>query len=210
MATIHETTASPGPAQPETAFLGRYRGSVTDNADPLNLGRVRALVPKVLGKVPSGWATPSAPYAGKGVGFFAVPPVGAGVWVEFEAGDVSLPVWSGAWWANGQTPDAPKPEVKVLKTSAGHTVTLDDTEGAEKVEIVEKSGMRILLDENGVTIDRAGEAKIVLDGSGITIDKGGQATVVLNDSAIELTRGGQSVKITDSSVNINNGALEIT
>ncbi len=75
-----------------------------NNQDPSNLGRLQATVPEVLGEIPTGWALPCAPYAGTGSGLFAVPPVGAGVWIEFEAGDVSRPIWSGAWWATGEVP----------------------------------------------------------------------------------------------------------
>ena len=50
------------------------------------------------------WALPCVPYAGTTSGFFAIPPVGAGIWIEFEAGDVSRPIWSGAWWGSGELP----------------------------------------------------------------------------------------------------------
>src|SRR5919109_2177280 len=85
-------------------FYGKYRGIVTVNVDPLNLGRLKAMVPEVLGEVPSSWASPCTPYAGIGAGFFAIPPIGAGVWIEFEAGDPSRPIWAGAWWAAGEVP----------------------------------------------------------------------------------------------------------
>ena len=76
-------------------FYGKYRGIVVNNIDPLNLGRLMAMVPEVLGEVPSGWASACAPYAGPQAGLFAVPPIGAGVWIEFEAGDTSRPIWVG-------------------------------------------------------------------------------------------------------------------
>src|SRR5262245_49088177 len=85
-------------------FFGKYRGRVTDNKDPLNRGRIRALVPEVLAEESCSWALPCAPYAGTGSGFFAIPSPGAGVWIEFEAGDVSRPVWTGTWWANEEVP----------------------------------------------------------------------------------------------------------
>ena len=60
-------------------FYGKYRGLVINNLDPLNVGRLQATVPEVLGETPTGWAVPCAPYAGTQAGFFAIPPVGAGV-----------------------------------------------------------------------------------------------------------------------------------
>ena len=72
-------------------FYGKYRGQVSDVSDPKRIGRLRAKVPAVLGSTDSGWALPCMPYGGLGVGMFNVPPVGAGVWVEFEGGDPSYP-----------------------------------------------------------------------------------------------------------------------
>jgi len=71
-------------------YYGKYRGIVTDNEDPRGLGRIRARVPEVLGDVETGWALPCAPYAGDGSGQFTVPSPGAGVWIEFEAGNVEF------------------------------------------------------------------------------------------------------------------------
>src|SRR3546814_12132589 len=76
---------------------GKYRGLVLNNMDPLNQGRIQATVPEVLGEVPTGWASPCAPFAGTQAGFYAIPQVGSGVWIEFEAGDVSRPIWVGGW-----------------------------------------------------------------------------------------------------------------
>lgn len=154
---------------------GKYRGIVSDNQDPKNQGRLRARVPEVLGEVETGWALPVAPYAGDGEGLFTVPPVGAGVWIEFEAGDPSCPIWSGCWWGGGQVPDQATPEQKVIKTAAGHTITLSDESGSEKVEIVDKAGSKILLDQSG----------------------------------IEISKGSQKVKLSDSSISMNDGALEV-
>jgi hypothetical protein len=107
-------------------FYGKYRGLVSDTADPLDRGRIKAQVPEVLGDVDTGWALPAAPYSGPDQGLFTIPPVGAGVWVEFEAGDVSRPIWSGAWWGDGDVPDGAKPAQKVLKSEQGLRVKLDD------------------------------------------------------------------------------------
>ena len=111
-------------------FFGKYRGKVKFNLDPLMMGRVQVLVPAVLGTGRLSWAMPSVPYAGNGVGFFAVPPVGANIWVEFEGGDPDYPIWSGCFWAEGEVPAKPAlPEVKVFKTEA-LTLELTDLPGA--------------------------------------------------------------------------------
>ena len=85
-------------------FYGKYRGLVLVNVDPQNQGRLKAVVPEVLGVFPSNWALPCTPYAGLLAGLFTVPMVGTGVWIEFEAGDVNRPVWTGCWWGTAQVP----------------------------------------------------------------------------------------------------------
>jgi uncharacterized protein involved in type VI secretion and phage assembly len=156
-------------------YYGKYRGIVTDNRDPKNLGRIKARIPEMLGDVETGWALPCSPYAGDGVGLFTVPSPGAGVWIEFEAGDVSRPIWSGCWWGEGQLPNQATPAIKVLKTASGHTIILDDTGGSEKVEITDKNGAKIVMDQSG----------------------------------IEISKGAQKVKLTQRSVAVNDGALEV-
>jgi hypothetical protein len=67
-------------------FFGKYRGTVVNNTDPQNMGRLSVTVPDVSNIQASTWAMPSAALAGNQSGFFAVPPVGSNVWVEFEQG----------------------------------------------------------------------------------------------------------------------------
>jgi len=128
-------------------YFGKYRGIVTDVRDPKSLGRVRARVPDVLADEQTGWALPSAPYAGPSQGLFAVPPPGAGVWIEFEAGDVSRPIWAGCWWRGEQAPEKGSPSVKVLRTGSGHSITLEDTDGDEKIVITDAHGSKVIIDE---------------------------------------------------------------
>jgi uncharacterized protein involved in type VI secretion and phage assembly len=164
-------------------FFGKYRGVVTDNNDPLMIGRVRARVPDVMGAEESGWALPCAPFGGSGMGFFAVPTSGAGVWIEFEHGDPEYPIWSGCWWGSvAEVPPSllvpPPPSGKVLiRTDGGHSVLIDDTPGI-----------------GGITLQTSGGQKIVLNALGIEIDNG----------------MGASIKLTGPQTSINNGALDIT
>ena len=83
-------------------YFGKYRGLVQDVDDPENMGRIVAQVPEVYGEEYSPWALPSVPFAGQNHGFVVLPEVGDGVWVEFEAGDPSRPIWTGCWWARGR------------------------------------------------------------------------------------------------------------
>lgn len=146
---------------------GKYRGTVVDNDDPNNQGRIRAQVPQVLMAVDSGWALPAAPYAGDGIGSFTIPPVGAGVWIEFEAGDVSYPIWSGCWWAGNQLPKdhggtAATPPLKILRSEQGLMVALDD--GGQSIAVSDAGGDNIVtleVTKGQVTVKAA--TKVVVD-----------------------------------------------
>jgi hypothetical protein len=158
-------------------FYGKFRGKVTDNRDPLMLGRIRAKVSDVLGDEESGWALPSLPYAGDGVGLFLIPPTDAWVWIEFEHGDPDYPVWTGCFWALGQVPASPGvAEMKVLKTDAA-TITLNDLPGVGGVTIETTDGMKIVIDATGIEINNGMDGKIKLTGPQVTI----------NDDALEVT-----------------------
>ena len=105
-------------------FFGKFRGRVRDNDDPLKLGRIRASVPQILQDQDTGWALPALPYSGQGVGVYTIPAIDAGVRIEFEAGEVSQPIWSGCWWSDGQLPvdeagTGQTPDMKIIRTEKG-------------------------------------------------------------------------------------------
>jgi uncharacterized protein involved in type VI secretion and phage assembly len=153
-------------------FYGKYRGVVTDNNDPQMRGRVRARVPDIYGEGESGWAMPSVPYAGADVGLFLIPPVDAGVWIEFENGDPAYPIWSGCFWAAGEVPAQPTvPQMKVLKTDVG-TITVNDTAGAGGITIETQSGMKIAITTTGIEINDGQGGSIKLAGPKVTINDG--------------------------------------
>ena len=145
MDTLTETGESQD--QRTSLFFGKYRGLVTDNQDPLSLGRLKARVPEVLGDVDTGWALPAAPYAGDGVGVYAVPAKDAGVWIEFESGDVSRPIWTGCWWGDGQLPkdesgSSSTPSRKIIRTDEGLLLSLDD--GGKTITLSDSNGNNLI------------------------------------------------------------------
>ena len=168
-----------------TPHYGKYRGVVTDNADPSDLGRLRARVPEVLGDVESGWALPAAPYAGDGLGSFAVPPADAGVWIEFESGDVSRPIWSGCWWASGQLPanedgTAAKPPLKILRTEKGLMVSMDDD--GETISVSDEKGKNILkIEVQAGQVTIKGATKAVVEAPKIELVDGASHPAVFGD-----------------------------
>jgi uncharacterized protein involved in type VI secretion and phage assembly len=157
-------------------FYGKYRGVVTDIQDPLMTGRIKANVPDVLGDQESGWAMPCAPFGGDQAGIFALPTVGAGVWIEFEHGDPDYPIWSGCWW--GSVAELPPvllvpPYKKVMVVSAGgQMVTLDDTPGIGGITLETSSGQKIVMNATGIEIDNGMGAKISMTGPQVSVNNG--------------------------------------
>jgi hypothetical protein len=104
-------------------YFGKYRGTVVNNLDPERRARLQAVVPDVFGTTPSPWAMPSAPFAAPGAGFVALPPAGAGVWIEFEQGDPDFPIWSGCWWGSSG-------ELPATVSITGSGIVIDNGQGA--------------------------------------------------------------------------------
>jgi uncharacterized protein involved in type VI secretion and phage assembly len=158
-------------------FWGKYRGVVTDINDPLMTARIRARVPDVMGDQESGWAMPCVPFAGNGMGFFALPDTGAGVWIEFEQGDPDYPIWSGTWWGStSEVPSAvltpPQSGKVLLQTAGGTSILLDDTPGAGGITLQTSTGAKVVLSATGIEIDSGTGAKISLQGPQVSVNDG--------------------------------------
>lgn len=210
-------------------FFGKYRGKVVDNIDPMNLGRLRVKVPAIYGDDDLNWAMPCSPFAGKNIGFFALPPVGSNVWVEFEAGNPDCPIWSGGFWGQDELPADPATEENKVFKTAGISMKLSDLKNgggfilevgspsvstplkvelnSEGIKITDNTSS-IKITSDGIELDRpSGNIKMTQDGIQIAYSPG---SIKLTSSAVELCNGASSVKLSSSSVNVNNGALEVT
>ncbi|MEW6519556.1 MAG: phage baseplate assembly protein V [Thermodesulfobacteriota bacterium] len=196
----------------EHRYYGKYRAIVVDNADPEQLGRLKLKVPSILGnEIVSGWAAPCVPYGGEmNQGMLFIPEVNAGVWVEFEEGDLEFPIWVGTFWSkpDGES-ELPKPNDadgaeqggvqdpptrKIIKTVKGHSVQFEDKDGEEMITIVEAVNSHVItLDASGITIK---------DGAGtITIEDANGNQVLLDDSGITCTdKSGNEIKMDGSGI----------
>lgn len=167
-------------------FFSKYRGTVTDNADPTKRGRLKVEVPAVLGDL-AVWAMPCVPYAGKGVGFYSLPEAGTGVWVEFEAGDPSYPVWTGCFWGDNELPDQGGPGIKIWKTGAV-TVRIDDKAKEFKTEV--DGGAKVTVKKDAVT-------------------KSGENTHTVSSKGVLSKVGSNKAEVSSKSFSVNDGALEV-
>lgn len=150
-------------------FYGKYRGIVTDVDDSAKLLRIKATVPAVLGTTPTGWCLPCVPYAGKDVGLFLVPDVGAAVWIEFEAGDVSYPIWSGCFWRADELPSDATPTTRGLVTAAPHKLLFDDS--GDEVHIEDSNGGTIAFTSDGVETS-TGTASVAVGTGEVSVNDG--------------------------------------
>jgi uncharacterized protein involved in type VI secretion and phage assembly len=166
---VHEAVLDVANAQRRT-FYGKYRGTVTDTDDPDQSGRVKVQVPSLFDDDSTDWAMPCLPYAPSGHGFFVMPEVGDTVWVEFEGGDPSHPIWNGGWWPTGKAPNL-KPAQKLIETASGQHLLLDDTSGSLQIEIKDGNGNTITLASSGITLAR-GSVKIEITDSSVSINDG--------------------------------------
>jgi uncharacterized protein involved in type VI secretion and phage assembly len=174
-------------------------GVVTNNQDPEGMGRVKVRFPWLSGSSESWWARIAAPMAGKERGAYFLPEVEDEVLVAFEHGDIRFPYVLGALW-NGQdkppaTNEDGKNNIRVLKSRSGHIVRLDDTDGAEKIEIIDKS------EKNSILIDASANTLTIKADSDITLESA-QGKVVIKGQSIDIQSTAQDVKI-EASANMD-------
>lgn len=194
-------------------IYGKHRGFVAANDDPKRLRRLKVKVPSLFGDEVLEWAWPCELYGGLGeTALVAVPEVGAGVWVEFEAGDPSHPLWVGCWsGAPGGQSEIPAeaqenyPRVKVMKTRSGAYCSVDDTPGEERVKIRSKSGHTMVLDDRPgvekITVLSKGGHRLELDDAAgaerVVLRSGQGLTATMNDVAfrVEVSDGVNTVTL---------------
>jgi len=170
-------------------FLGKYRATVVDNVDPEQRGRLQLSIPDVFGPIPSTWAEACVPLAGPtgpAMGVYFVPPIGAGVWAEFEQGDLNYPIWVGCRW--GSKDDVPT----------------DATSGnpADPNIIIQSLQKQFIMISDMPPSPEAG---------GIIVKSASGAMIVVNDSGIYITNGrGAKITLVSSTVSINDDALSVT
>jgi len=150
----------------------------------MQMGRIQAIVPDVSSVALTSWCMPCVPVAGIQTGVFTVPPIGAGVWIEFEQGDPDYPIWTGCYWGSA----AEVPAMAHLVPPALFGITMQTTL------------------QNGIVIsDVPGPT------GGIMLKSTTGATIIVNDTGIYIQNGkGASIVMTGPTVTINAGAMVIT
>lgn len=171
-------------AGPNRSYYGKYRGTVLNNIDPEQRGRLMLNVPDVLGLIPSSWAEPCVALAGPTgppMGVYLVPPIGAGVWVEFEHGDPDYPIWAGCRW--GSQSDIPSmakagnpadPNI-VIQSLLQHMIMVSDmppSPATGGIILKSTTGASIVVNDSGIYISNGKGASIMMVGNTVTINNG--------------------------------------
>ena len=150
-------------------YYGKYRGTVLQNVDPMQMGRIQVIVPDVSAVLPTSWAMPCVPIAGKQMGSYFVPQIGSGVWVEFEQGDPDYPIWTGCFW--GSSAELPvlalagnpiSPSI-VLGTGLMNTVAVSDVPGPTGgILLKSTTGAFIMVNDTGIYIQNGKGASVTV------------------------------------------------
>jgi hypothetical protein len=189
-------------------YYGKYRGTVVNNIDPEQRGRIQAIVPDVQGLVPMTYALPCFPIAGKQEGVFMVPQIGAAVWIEFEQGDPDYPIWVGGFWGALPipVPGVPHPEIPLAAVlpppiPPGQNILVQTT----------LQHMLLISDAIPIPVMAPIPAPATPGTGGIVLRSPSGAMIVVNDTGIYINNGkGASIEMIGPSVMINKLALVVT
>lgn len=168
-------------------FVGKYRATVVQNIDPEQRGRLQLMIPDVFGAIPSTWAeacTPLAGPTGPAMGVHLIPPIGAGVWAEFEQGDMNYPIWVGCRWGGpGDIPPLaraglPASPSIAMQTLGQHAFVISDmppTPATGGLMLKSASGAMVVVNDSGIYLSNGKGASITMVGKTVLINEGALA-----------------------------------
>ncbi len=165
------------------SFYGKYRGTVRNNIDPMLKGRLLVEVGDVGGNLLSSWASPCLPVAGPNMGMFTVPPIGAGVWIEFERGDPDHPIWVGGFFSEVDVPlmarmVPPGVSAITLQTQGKNGIVISDVPGPTGGILIQTTtGAMISVSDVGITITNGKGAVLSLMGPTVDVNLGALTVV---------------------------------
>ncbi|MGE3620673.1 MAG: phage baseplate assembly protein V [Acidimicrobiia bacterium] len=185
-------------------LYGKYPGVVAEIDRPEGLGWIDVTMPTLFPGQDPVTARPCFP-----PGHFWVPPIGAHVWVEFEAGEPSSPIWVGTWEPEGTVVEEARkspPTSRVIHTPSGHVVEFSDKEGEERIVVRHKQNAFVAIDEDGSVVlssKTGGLLFLNADADEASIVSPQGHSISLTESKISLVHaGGATIEIADGKVQI--------
>ena len=117
-------------------FFGQYRGVVVDNKDPEGHRRIKVKIPQLNDVDVTNYVWPQEVSSVRS----EVPDIGDGVWIIFEGGDPSYPIWCGTF---GKPKKDKRVNIKVLRDTTSltgiqntHIITERTANGTTEVDLV--------------------------------------------------------------------------
>jgi uncharacterized protein involved in type VI secretion and phage assembly len=196
---------------PENSQSDRVYGVVmaivTNNQDPEKMGRVKVRFPWLSDDNESWWARIASPMAGPNRGIYFLPEVEDEVLVGFEHGDIRFPYVIGALWNGQDSPpannDDGKNNIRLIHSRSGHLIRLDDSDGDEKIEIIDKTG------SNSITIKSSDNSLAITCQGKLTLNAS-QGIEITSDADIKIQaattmdiNANATMNIKGATVNIN-------
>ena len=219
LSTLAAGTQAPSDIQASSRRqVGLVIGVVTDNGDPEALGRVKVKFPWLTSDHASDWARVVAVGAGSERGIEFLPEVNDEVLVGFELGDIRFPYVLGGLWSGQAVPpkstgdavSSGQVQLRVIRSRAGHVITLDDTDGGGGISIVDKSGNKIVIDSGSdkVTISTQGDVEVTAQGSMSLAAQGNlklhaQGQVELSGTGVTVDGGASTVDVKGVLIRLN-------
>lgn len=184
-------------------YYSVYKGIVTDNVDPQDQGRIKVQLPELGRDDPLElFAYPISPFAGAGFGIFFPPEVDARVWVMFEGGNPTLPLYLGGWWSNPSkapggsqvpidaAPNGQAPLVREIRTKAGHRIIFDDGGQSPGITIQTANGCILQLKDDEQVINIIASQEVSVQAASATVEA---TQVSVKANAVDIN--GQLVRI---------------
>ena len=198
---IDELTESVLEARAPRGFGGRFYGAypalVKDIKDPDGQGRVKVSLPwspDKDGASYEAWARIATMMAGNNRGSWFIPDVNDEVLVIFLGGDPRHPCVLGGLWNGQDSPPqnmdgAGKNNVKKIRSRNGVQITLDDSDGQEKMVLETPAGQSVTLQDGpgSISVVDSNGNSVKLETAGVTVTASAKVTV--NASTAEISAG---------------------
>lgn len=179
-------------------YYSLYRSKVESTDDPERRGRIQVVIPGINADKPL-WANPKFHNCGSGYGTFFPPEVGDTVYVFFELGNPTKPIYDGGWYGTDELPTEfddgyvqdEGPKVRGIKTKYGHVLLFDDDKG--KIRLATKDGNQVLFDDDGKKVEIRTKQGLV-----VTLDDENKE-VTIDSTSDQIIMSSSGIKVGSSS-----------
>ena len=196
-------------------IYGVVSAVVTNNQDPDKRGRVRVRFPWLSqeGEGESWWARLAVPMAGSEMGTYFLPEVDDEVLVAFEHGDPRFPYVLGGLWNANRLPPEEVDEAntkRTIRSRSGHVVRFDDTDGEEKIEIVDATEkVRVVIDSAESTVTVSADKDVKVESANGKLTLSGKGIELESTDTLTIKASGEAKLVSDAKLTVKGATVEI-